>query len=390
MLEDRLRAHPLVSQCLVVGDGKPFIGALITIDADALPGWRERNGKPAGDGAADLVDDPELRAEIGAAVADANQAVSRAEQIREFRILANGLQRGQRRADPDDEDQATRWWRRTTPTRSPPSTPGSPSPPSCRPGLGGARDLAYRVRSRRPAHGGAPASSARSWPTRAGQVQSARIHRRPAAPMARARSGSASKPAHRAHQRIQVAAAHHVPGDPVADGLRRPARVTDHHGQPARRRLQGHDAQALHVQSAGVGAAGQREHVAHRVVGGQLRSRHPPGEQHRVGHPAAGGQPAQPTGRPDLRRPAAIASPAPWSGSAAGPGSARPAPCAAPAGTRSRSPGPRRGGTGGAARPGPTGRVGTPRCPRRSAAPPARPAGRTPRPPGRGCSGRSW
>jgi long-chain acyl-CoA synthetase len=87
VLEDRLRAHPLVSQCLVVGDGKPFIAALITIDADALPGWRQRNGKPAGDGAADLVDDQQLRAEIETAVADANKAVSRAEQIREFRIL---------------------------------------------------------------------------------------------------------------------------------------------------------------------------------------------------------------------------------------------------------------------------------------------------------------
>jgi long-chain acyl-CoA synthetase len=87
VLEDRLRAHPLVSQCMVVGDGQPFIGALVTIDAEALPGWRERNGKPAGDGVADLVDDPDLRAEIARAVEDANQAVSRAEQIREFRIL---------------------------------------------------------------------------------------------------------------------------------------------------------------------------------------------------------------------------------------------------------------------------------------------------------------
>ena len=87
VLEDRLRAHPLVSQCMVVGDGRPFIGALITIDAEALPGWRERHGKPAGDGVADLVNDPDLRAEITTAVADANLAVSRAEQIREFRIL---------------------------------------------------------------------------------------------------------------------------------------------------------------------------------------------------------------------------------------------------------------------------------------------------------------
>jgi long-chain acyl-CoA synthetase len=87
VLEDRLRAHPLVGQCMVVGDGQPFIGALVTVDPEALPGWRERNGKPAGDGVADLLDDPDLHAEISAAVADANKAVSRAEQIREFRIL---------------------------------------------------------------------------------------------------------------------------------------------------------------------------------------------------------------------------------------------------------------------------------------------------------------
>jgi long-chain acyl-CoA synthetase len=87
VLEDRLRAHPLVSQCMVVGDAQPFIAALVTIDTDALPGWCERNGKPAGSTAADLVDDAELRAEITAAVEEANKAVSRAEQIREFRIL---------------------------------------------------------------------------------------------------------------------------------------------------------------------------------------------------------------------------------------------------------------------------------------------------------------
>ena len=87
VLEDRLRAHPLVSQCMVIGDGKPFIAALVTLDAEALPGWLERSGKPAGTPIADLVDDPDLRAAIGEAVADANLAVSRAEQIREFRIL---------------------------------------------------------------------------------------------------------------------------------------------------------------------------------------------------------------------------------------------------------------------------------------------------------------
>jgi long-chain acyl-CoA synthetase len=92
VLEDRLRAHPLIGQCLVVGDGQPFIAALVTIDREALPGWRRRHGKPEGptDGsgaAADLVDDPELRGEIAEAVEEANRAVSRAEQIRKFQIL---------------------------------------------------------------------------------------------------------------------------------------------------------------------------------------------------------------------------------------------------------------------------------------------------------------
>jgi long-chain acyl-CoA synthetase len=88
VLEDRLRANPLVGQVLVVGDGQPFIAALVTVDPDALPRWRRRHGKPEGDGsAADLVDDPELRGEIAAAVEEANRAVSRAEQIRKFRIL---------------------------------------------------------------------------------------------------------------------------------------------------------------------------------------------------------------------------------------------------------------------------------------------------------------
>ena len=88
MLEDRLRANPLVGQVLVVGDGQPFIAALVTVDADALPRWRRQHDKAEGTGsAADLVDDPELRGEIAAAVEEANRAVSRAEQIRKFRIL---------------------------------------------------------------------------------------------------------------------------------------------------------------------------------------------------------------------------------------------------------------------------------------------------------------
>ncbi|WP_102142669.1 AMP-dependent synthetase/ligase [Mycobacterium hubeiense] len=87
ILEDQLRAHPLISQAMAVGDAKPFIGALITIDPEAFPGWKERNGKDAGASVADLANDPDLIAEIDLAVKEANQAVSKAEQIRKFRIL---------------------------------------------------------------------------------------------------------------------------------------------------------------------------------------------------------------------------------------------------------------------------------------------------------------
>lgn len=85
VLEDRLRAHPLVSQCLVVGDGQPFIGALVTIDPESFPTWAETHGKSGS--IADHVDDPDLRAAIESAVEDANKAVSQAESIRKFTIL---------------------------------------------------------------------------------------------------------------------------------------------------------------------------------------------------------------------------------------------------------------------------------------------------------------
>ena len=85
LLEDRIRAHHLVSQCMVVGDGQPFIGALVTIDPDSFPTWAEANAKTSR--IADLTDDPDLRAEIAAAIEDANRAVSQAESIRKFAIL---------------------------------------------------------------------------------------------------------------------------------------------------------------------------------------------------------------------------------------------------------------------------------------------------------------
>ncbi|GAA2799689.1 AMP-dependent synthetase/ligase [Saccharopolyspora taberi] len=87
VLEDRLRAHPLISQCMVVGDQKPFIGALVTIDPEFLPSWLSSHSRPENTPAADLVDDPELKAEVQQAIDEANKAVSRAEQIKKFRIL---------------------------------------------------------------------------------------------------------------------------------------------------------------------------------------------------------------------------------------------------------------------------------------------------------------
>jgi len=87
VLEDRLRAHPLVGQGMVVGDRQPFVGALVTIDEEAWPAWLAAHGRPPGTTVAELRDDRELRASIQEAVDDANQAVSRAESIREFRIL---------------------------------------------------------------------------------------------------------------------------------------------------------------------------------------------------------------------------------------------------------------------------------------------------------------
>ncbi|CAB4606695.1 unannotated protein [freshwater metagenome] len=88
VLEDRLRAHPLVSQCMVVGDNQPFIASLITIDQDMLKGWIAANNK-TGATIETLIHDPDLIAVIQTAVDEANKAVSKAESIRKFEILAN-------------------------------------------------------------------------------------------------------------------------------------------------------------------------------------------------------------------------------------------------------------------------------------------------------------
>ncbi|MFF3563119.1 AMP-dependent synthetase/ligase [Streptomyces sp. NPDC002574] len=87
VIEDRIRAHALVAECMVVGDGRPFIGALVTLDEEFLPRWAEQHDK-AGRTAAELREDPELLAEVQSAIDDGNAAVSKAESVKKFRILA--------------------------------------------------------------------------------------------------------------------------------------------------------------------------------------------------------------------------------------------------------------------------------------------------------------
>ncbi|MFD8418935.1 AMP-dependent synthetase/ligase [Streptomyces sp. NPDC059466] len=88
VLEERVRDHPLVAQCIVVGNDRPYIAALVTLDAEAVDHWLQMRGKPRLP-TADLVRDPDLETEVRRAVVAANTLVSQAESIRTFRILAH-------------------------------------------------------------------------------------------------------------------------------------------------------------------------------------------------------------------------------------------------------------------------------------------------------------
>jgi long-chain acyl-CoA synthetase len=89
VIEDRIAAHPLVGQAMVVGDGQKYVAALITIDADYFSYWKTTKGKPDGASVSELAEDAELRADVQQAVDDGNAAVSQAESVRRFRILAS-------------------------------------------------------------------------------------------------------------------------------------------------------------------------------------------------------------------------------------------------------------------------------------------------------------
>jgi long-chain acyl-CoA synthetase len=87
LLEDQIRADALVSQVLVVGDNRPFIGALVTLDEEALPGWLHRHGLPASTTLAEATDNPVVKAAVQELINGANQSVSQAEAIKSFRIV---------------------------------------------------------------------------------------------------------------------------------------------------------------------------------------------------------------------------------------------------------------------------------------------------------------
>jgi long-chain acyl-CoA synthetase len=88
VLEERVRDHPLVAQCIVVGNDRPYIAALVTLDSEAVEHWLQMRGKSKMS-AAELVRDPDLETEVRRAVVAANTLVSQAESIRTFRILAH-------------------------------------------------------------------------------------------------------------------------------------------------------------------------------------------------------------------------------------------------------------------------------------------------------------
>jgi long-chain acyl-CoA synthetase len=86
-LEDPIRANPIVGQVVVVGDQKPFISALVTLDSEMLPTWLSNNGLPADMPLTEAARNSAVRAEVQRAIDIANKHVSRAESIRKFTIL---------------------------------------------------------------------------------------------------------------------------------------------------------------------------------------------------------------------------------------------------------------------------------------------------------------
>jgi long-chain acyl-CoA synthetase len=94
LLEDQIRADALVSQCLVLGEARPFIAALVTLDEEALPKWAEHHGLPAGITVAEAATNPTVTTAVQKVIDKANQSVSQAEAIKSFRIVPTDFTEG--------------------------------------------------------------------------------------------------------------------------------------------------------------------------------------------------------------------------------------------------------------------------------------------------------
>ncbi|MGQ3385323.1 AMP-dependent synthetase/ligase [Glutamicibacter sp. TV12E] len=87
LLEDQIRADALVSQCVVIGEGRPFIAALVTLDPEALPGWLERHQLDKNTSLEELATHPTVLETVEKVIAKANTSVSKAEAIKSFRVV---------------------------------------------------------------------------------------------------------------------------------------------------------------------------------------------------------------------------------------------------------------------------------------------------------------
>lgn len=90
-LEDQIRSDAIISQVIVVGDARPFVAALVTLDPETLPAWLDRKNIPTDTPMNELAAHPEVIAHVQAVIDRANESVSRAESIREFRVLEDDL-----------------------------------------------------------------------------------------------------------------------------------------------------------------------------------------------------------------------------------------------------------------------------------------------------------
>ena len=240
VLEDQLRGHALISQAMVVGDAKPFIAALITIDPEAFDGWKQRNSKPAGSSVADLVNDPDLLAEVDAAVKQANLVGVARGVDSQVPHPAGRLHRGHRGTDADDEGEAQGRFREVRRRHQ--------------------RAVRQGLAANQP---GQPAGQIVPTPVRGHPIPAGGTHRGGAVRVA-------EQPADGVGDLLHRPTVYHHPSLVVLHGFWCTARRAGDHRHAGCRRFQEHDAQPLDIEPGSTGAARHGEHVGHRVIRGQL------------------------------------------------------------------------------------------------------------------------